>query len=117
MQRGNRYFLSLLKNAPVYEQNARAWSQCSSQFSTQASSAGDIKWVFLGPPGVGKGTYASRVSKHLGIAHIATGDMIRDEIQRGSSFGRQVCHFSSRLATSGSCRHVCMEGCMAYSLP
>jgi len=44
----------------------------------------------LGPPGVGKGTYASRVARHLGIAHIATGDLIRDEIKAGSAVGKQM---------------------------
>lgn len=55
-----------------------------------AEASGDIRWVFLGPPGVGKGTYASRVAKQLGVAHIATGDLIRDEIKAGSEVGKQV---------------------------
>ena len=33
--------------------------------------------IFLGAPGVGKGTFASRVSKKLGIPAISTGDIIR----------------------------------------
>ncbi|NIO22870.1 MAG: AAA family ATPase, partial [Candidatus Aenigmarchaeota archaeon] len=33
-----------------------------------------MRIVFLGAPGVGKGTYASRISVILGIPHIATGD-------------------------------------------
>ncbi|PNH03489.1 Adenylate kinase, chloroplastic [Tetrabaena socialis] len=47
-------------------------------FSSNASPS--INWVFLGPPGVGKGTYASRVAKAFGVPHIATGDLIRAEI-------------------------------------
>ncbi|KAL8166785.1 hypothetical protein V2J09_008284 [Rumex salicifolius] len=39
-----------------------------------------IHWVFLGCPGVGKGTYASRLSNHLGVPHIATGDLVRHEL-------------------------------------
>ncbi len=51
---------------------------------------GTIKWVFLGAPGVGKGTYASRAAKHFNAAHIATGDLIRAEIKEGTSVGKQV---------------------------
>jgi replication-associated recombination protein RarA len=61
--------------------------------STAANAAGDsdeIKWVFLGPPGVGKGTYASRIAQHLGVPHIAAGDLVRAEIKSGSELGEQV---------------------------
>jgi len=45
-----------------------------------------MQWIFLGCPGVGKGTYASRLSRFLGIPHIATGDLLRDELaQSGPS--------------------------------
>ncbi|XVF83353.1 hypothetical protein PTKIN_Ptkin16aG0479700 [Pterospermum kingtungense] len=40
----------------------------------------NVHWVFLGCPGVGKGTYASRLSNLLGVPHIATGDLVRDEL-------------------------------------
>ncbi|GFR51656.1 hypothetical protein Agub_g14089, partial [Astrephomene gubernaculifera] len=49
-----------------------------------------INWVFLGPPGVGKGTYATRVAKAFGIPHIATGDLIRAEIATGSDLGAKM---------------------------
>ncbi|KAL6754101.1 putative adenylate kinase 1, chloroplastic [Haematococcus lacustris] len=49
-----------------------------------------ISWVFLGPPGVGKGTYASRMSKLLGVSHIATGDLIRDEMKAGTPVGKEM---------------------------
>ena len=47
-------------------------------------------WVFLGPPGVGKGTYASRVADALGIAHISAGDLVREEIKQRTDLGQQV---------------------------
>ncbi|GMN51198.1 hypothetical protein TIFTF001_020354 [Ficus carica] len=40
----------------------------------------NVQWVFLGCPGVGKGTYASRLSNLLGVPHIATGDLVREEL-------------------------------------
>ncbi len=49
-----------------------------------------MRMVFLGPPGVGKGTYARAVSEEFGIPHISTGDIFREEIARGSELGRKV---------------------------
>lgn len=46
-----------------------------------------MKLVFLGPPGAGKGTYASRICEKKGWAHISTGDILREEIRKGSKIG------------------------------
>ncbi|XP_020960043.1 adenylate kinase 1, chloroplastic isoform X2 [Arachis ipaensis] len=40
----------------------------------------NVQWVFLGCPGVGKGTYASRLCNLIGVPHIATGDLVRHEL-------------------------------------
>ncbi|KAK2076162.1 hypothetical protein QBZ16_001094 [Prototheca wickerhamii] len=47
-------------------------------------------WVFLGPPGVGKGTYSTRMAKSFGMDHIAAGDLVRAEMKRGSELGKQM---------------------------
>lgn len=47
-----------------------------------------MKLIFFGPPGCGKGTYASRVGGHLGIPQISTGDMFRAEIAASSKLGK-----------------------------
>ncbi len=39
-----------------------------------------MRFVFLGPPGVGKGTQAERFSAAHNIPHIATGDLLRSAI-------------------------------------
>jgi adenylate kinase len=44
--------------------------------------------VFLGAPGAGKGTQAAIVSKELGLAHIATGDLFRDAVKNGTELGK-----------------------------
>ncbi len=44
--------------------------------------------IFLGPPGAGKGTYASRVAAKLGIAHISTGDIFRENIKKQTELGK-----------------------------
>ena len=39
-----------------------------------------VKLIFFGPPGSGKGTYASRIGPKLGIPQISTGDMFRNAV-------------------------------------
>jgi adenylate kinase len=55
-----------------------------------------MRLVFIGPPGVGKGTYAAAVSQRFGIPHVSTGDMIREEIKRGSELGRKLKEYVDR---------------------
>jgi adenylate kinase len=46
-----------------------------------------MRIVFLGPPGVGKGTQAVRLAKDLGIVHLSTGDMLRHAAAAGTPVG------------------------------
>ncbi|GMH45112.1 hypothetical protein BSKO_13069 [Bryopsis sp. KO-2023] len=55
-----------------------------------STSSKTTNWVFLGPPGVGKGTYASRAASAFKLAHISTGDLIRAEVKTGSDIGKQM---------------------------
>ncbi|XP_073134509.1 adenylate kinase [Henckelia pumila] len=50
----------------------------------------NVQWVFLGCPGVGKGTYASRLSALLGVPHIATGDLVREELSSSGSLSKEL---------------------------
>jgi Adenylate kinase len=61
-------------------------------FNTAYDNPGSdaVRWVFLGPPGVGKGTYTTRMAEWLGVPNIATGDLIRAEIKAGTTLGLQV---------------------------
>ncbi|CAL5024812.1 unnamed protein product [Urochloa decumbens] len=49
-----------------------------------------VQWVFLGCPGVGKGTYASRLSQLLDVPHIATGDLVREALASPGPFSKQL---------------------------
>jgi len=55
-----------------------------------------LRMVLLGPPGAGKGTYASRLTKRLGIPHISTGDMVREEIKAGTELGNVLKKYSDK---------------------
>ena len=49
-----------------------------------------INIVLFGAPGCGKGTQAQRLKEHYGIDHVSTGEVIRDEIRRGTELGRSM---------------------------
>ena len=49
-----------------------------------------LNLLLLGPQGSGKGTQAKRISAEYGIPHIATGDILRDEMARETELGLQV---------------------------
>lgn len=59
--------------------------------------------VIMGPPGIGKGTQAELLSEEYGLPRISTGDMIRNEIEKGSALGKEIkSHVESgRLAPDG----------------
>ena len=46
--------------------------------------------VFLGAPGAGKGTQAAVIAAKMKLAHIATGDLFRDEVKKGTELGKLV---------------------------
>ncbi|KUI25751.1 adenylate kinase [Mycobacterium sp. IS-1742] len=46
-----------------------------------------MRIVLLGPPGAGKGTQAAKLADKLGIPHISTGDLFRDNITNETELG------------------------------
>ncbi|MGO9481292.1 MAG: adenylate kinase [Candidatus Kryptoniota bacterium] len=55
-----------------------------------------MRIILFGPPGVGKGTQAKIVSKDLKIAHIATGDILREAVSYGTELGKKAKAFMDR---------------------
>ena len=49
-----------------------------------------MKLIFLGPPGAGKGTLATRVVEILSVPHISTGNIFRAAIAAKSPLGLKV---------------------------
>lgn len=55
-----------------------------------------MKIVLLGPPGVGKGTQAHRLSEVLGVPRIVTGDMLRKHVASNTPLGREARGYMER---------------------
>jgi adenylate kinase len=49
-----------------------------------------LKLVLFGRQGAGKGTQSTELSKHYGASHVSTGDMLREAVAEGTSFGQQA---------------------------
>jgi len=82
--------------------------------------------ILLGPPGAGKGTQAKRITERYGIPQISTGDILRENVKRGTELGRQakqlmdrgelvsdemVCNMvAARLRHQDCCRGFILDG-------
>jgi len=48
--------------------------------------------ILFGSPGSGKGTQAKLLKEDLGVAHISTGDMLRERVASGDALGKRVAN-------------------------
>ena len=55
-----------------------------------------MKKIFLGAPGTGKGSYASRIAPKRNIPHISTGDLFRENIKNETEIGTEAKGYMER---------------------
>src|SRR3954465_389604 len=61
---------------------ASAWTRASSGLMGERGKPVNV--VLMGPPGAGKGTQAGTVARLVDVAHVASGDLLRDIIKQDS---------------------------------
>ena len=49
--------------------------------------------VFFGPPGVGKGTVATRLAGEFNYSYVSSGDLLRDNVRRKTALGEEAKKF------------------------
>ncbi|KAL8278020.1 hypothetical protein RQP46_009652 [Phenoliferia psychrophenolica] len=54
------------------------------------SPAQHLRIVLMGPPGAGKGTQAPNIKAAFNVCHLATGDMLREQVKQGTDLGKQA---------------------------
>lgn len=52
-----------------------------------------INIVLLGPPGAGKGTQSEKLIQKYQLAHIAPGDLLREQVKQNTALGQQVAQY------------------------
>lgn len=87
-----------------------------------------MRIVFIGPPGAGKGTQGQRLNQYLGIAHLSTGDMLRDASRAATPLGIEAdrCIQAGQLVPDGVVIGIvrqrlaqpdCARGCLFDGFP
>ena len=52
-----------------------------------------MRLLLLGGPGAGKGTQGTRLAERLEVEHVAAGDALRAEVERGTEIGKRVAGY------------------------
>ncbi|WP_342346633.1 adenylate kinase [uncultured Nitrospira sp.] len=55
-----------------------------------------MRVIFLGPPGVGKGTQADFIANKFGIQKLSTGDLLRESVDKRTTLGNEAKAFMER---------------------
>jgi len=69
-------------NDKISSLEARAKSAIPSQKPVE-----QLRMILIGPPGAGKGTQAPKIKEKFCVCHLATGDMLREQINRKTTLG------------------------------
>ncbi len=55
-----------------------------------------MRIIIFGPQGAGKGTQAGKLVEETGATHVATGDLVREEIKKGSELGEKIQEYNDK---------------------
>ncbi|CAN5254180.1 adenylate kinase [soil metagenome] len=55
-----------------------------------------MRVIIFGPQGAGKGTQAAKLVEKTGAEHIATGDLVRAEINQGTELGQKIQEYNDK---------------------
>ncbi len=84
--------------------------------------------VMMGVQGSGKGTQSKRLADDLGLPHVSTGDLFRDNIARGTDLGRRAQEYTDQgelvpdaividMVKDRLARDDCADGCILDGFP
>lgn len=63
-------------------------SKAKGSMSGPKTPAQQLRTILVGPPGAGKGTQAPRIRDEFCVCHLATGDMLREQITQKTELGK-----------------------------
>jgi len=52
--------------------------------------------IMLGPPGAGKGTQAEVLAEKMGLVHVSSGDLFRENLSKETELGQLAHTFMSK---------------------
>ncbi len=55
-----------------------------------------MRLLLVAYPGAGKGTQATKLAAHYGIAHLSSGELLRAEVARGTRIGQEAADYLRR---------------------
>jgi adenylate kinase len=81
-----------LSRLVAYEQLLEGGAEASAVVTALKSDLNQLslKTIFVGPPGSGKGTQAPRIKQEFSLAHLSTGDMLREAVAMGTELGKEA---------------------------
>ncbi|MFA5504418.1 MAG: adenylate kinase [Vulcanimicrobiota bacterium] len=61
--------------------------------TAQSGKDSGVRLLLIGPPGSGKGTQAKHLTEKFRVPHVSTGDMLREQIRKGTSLGEEAAAY------------------------
>jgi len=55
-----------------------------------------MRVLLVAPPGAGKGTQAEKLARHYQVAHLSSGELLRQEVEAGTEIGKQADDYLRR---------------------